>query len=193
VEKISTTVARLGFKRFDYVPVTSERSALYALSDFQYRRLIQDLDRQAEEVIHNSKNGRSGTNIRIIDMLHKLRSPHKKSFYCGAAKSFMAVSTTGNLYPCHRFVGRADWIIGNIEGIWNDRYADNFTISGIASKTCETCWARYLCGGGCMYDNFVFSGNLFQPDPRNCAEIKHRIEMAIYVCDRLNEIEKYIE
>ena len=57
----------------------------------------------------------------------------------------------------------------------------------MVSSKCTSCWARFLCGGGCLHDNYIYSGYMAQPDPRFCKEIKRRIEMAIYVYDVLKK------
>ena len=34
---------------------------------------------------------------------------------CGAGREYMAVTPEGDLYPCHQFVGREQYRIGNLD------------------------------------------------------------------------------
>ena len=37
---------------------------------------------------------------------------------------------------------------------------------------CRHCWARYLCGGGCFYENLGHTGHMHRPDPLYCLQVK---------------------
>jgi len=52
---------------------------------------------------------------------------------------------------------------------------------------CKDCWARFLCGGGCMHQSYLTFGDLFRPDPAECALNKHLIELAIWFYAELKE------
>lgn len=70
--------------------------------------------------------------------------------FCGAGKSFLVVDARNNLYTCPWVVGKAEEKVGqgaNLDGKALDAYAEPL----IEKNKCQSCWARFLCGGGCMY------------------------------------------
>lgn len=69
---------------------------------------------------------------------------------CGAGHEYMAVSPEGDLYPCHQFVGREKYRVGNVtDGIIDFDIVKQFRNAHIYNKEkCGCCWARFHCGGG---------------------------------------------
>ena len=55
---------------------------------------------------------------------------------------------------------------------------------------CRGCWARYLCGGGCFYDNKAHTGDMRQPDTLDCTEKKAMFEGLIHVYCQLDDEDK---
>jgi uncharacterized protein len=184
-KNISQKLRKTGFRRYDYAPVTAHKSTLFALSDAEYGRLYDDLERQADDLIDNYEADGPGAALRIWDTLLSLKSYNKKYHGCGAGRSLLAISSSGKIYPCHRFVGNDRMCFGEISALdygMQDKFLD--VRSGLSDE-CKSCWARSNCGGGCLQNNYVHSGHIKKPDPRYCKEIKRRIEMAIYVYDIL--------
>ncbi len=33
---------------------------------------------------------------------------------------------------------------------------------------CETCWARYLCGGTCLYNSIISRNSIYKVDETEC-------------------------
>lgn len=182
---ISQRLRETGFKRYDYAPVTADKSALFALSNAEYSRLCFDLERQADELISKFDTQGPGAGMRIWDMISSLKSHRKRYSGCGAGRNLMAVSSTGVIYPCHRFVGNNTLAFGDIYNFDSGKQKLFLENRSQVSAKCISCWARFMCGGGCLHDNYIYSGHMAQPDPRFCKEIKRRIEMAIYVYDVL--------
>ena len=55
---------------------------------------------------------------------------------------------------------------------------------------CSECWARYLCGGGCIYDHLVRSGSIAKPDAVSCRQMRFAAELAIHVHCELSEADR---
>jgi len=51
-----------------------------------------------------------------------------------------------------------------------------YRINVYDSPECDTCWARFLCGGVCHWRSYVTSGYLSRPTERKCMEIKSILE-----------------
>ena len=73
---------------------------------------------------------------------------------CGAGAGYLSVSAEGGLYGCHRVVGDPKFRFGDLAEGPNDRArADHLALRHVdRQEPCRSCWARYLCGGGCYHE-----------------------------------------
>jgi len=113
---------------------------------------------------------------------------------CGAGREYMAVTPNGDLYPCHQFVGREGFRLGNVtRGPAAPDGSDPAAPTGSAlgrrvgglwlgaKPACRSCWARYRCSGGCHANGHGATGSLLEPDPLGCALLKTRTEVSLYL------------
>lgn len=99
----------------------------------------------------------SGKRYPFANMVSALREIHKgthRPYPCGAGGPYLGVSADGDLFACHRFVNDERGHLGSMRGgvdagkqaRWlDDRHVDR-------QEPCRSCWARYLCGGGCHHE-----------------------------------------
>ncbi len=150
------------------------------------------MEADAEELLKNVKsrntenlkkqkiNGLSVT--RLGDFLNK----QKKYFGCGAGKAFVGVSNVGDVFLCHRFVGMDGYRLGNIFD--RDLERDVYQESPIKiSKKCYTCFARYICGGGCYHENLGSTGSVLEPSESYCRMMQRSVELVAYVSSQLSD------
>ena len=108
---------------------------------------------------------------------------------CKACHGGVLVDVNGAIYPCHRFGGMKEWVIGNIaSGLNYDRcrrfwYEYRKCLSG----SCETCWAWSICKGPCAWELASPDGTLSSP-VRFCSYRKAKVESAAcaYVLNKQN-------
>jgi len=100
---------------------------------------------------------------------------------CGAGYEYVAVTTEGEIFPCHQLVGRQEFSMGSIrDGIHRKDLMTRFCMSRVPMKPdCVSCWARYLCGGGCHARAAYSTGDLLRPDSLSCEFMKKRLEHAL--------------
>ena len=48
-------------------------------------------------------------------------------------------------------------------------------------KTCDTCFAKFICSGGCSANNYHYNGDIDVPYGITCAMMKKRIECAMHI------------
>ena len=110
---------------------------------------------------------------------------------CGAGHEYFAVDVNGDLYPCHQFVGRDKYRLGNVfDGIVDEKLPAYFRGSNVLTKDkCRECWARFFCSGGCHANAELFNGDIRKPYDLGCEIQKKRLECAIAVQAML-EMEK---
>ena len=112
----------------------------------------------------------------------------RRYFFCWRAMSMVAVAANGDIYPCHRFVGAPGFRMGNVHT--GEFSREEFLRSPVVENPeCTSCWARYMCGGGCQHDNAA-TGDPMRPDPRGCADRRACIEYAIHAVDGLSDADR---
>ena len=86
--------------------------------------------------------------------LHEIHRGTHRPYPCGAGAGYLSAGTEGGLFACHRFVDDADFAMGNLRtGSDRARRAAHLERSHVdRMEPCRTCWARYLCGGGCYQE-----------------------------------------
>lgn len=81
------------------------------------------------------------------------RGTHRP-YPCGAGAGYLGVSAEGDLAACHRFVGDEDGAMGSVtRGVDKAKRAAWLGERHVhRQEPCRSCWARYLCGGGCHHE-----------------------------------------
>ena len=120
--------------------------------------------------------------------VYRIMERSRQVYRCGAGKSGVYVDTNGLLYPCAHFIGKSRWHIGILETGIEDEKRDLFFSQHVdLRKGCRTCWARYLCGGGCYYQAVLANGAIDQPDRAKCGLVRHLASEAIRLVGELSE------
>jgi uncharacterized protein len=131
-----------------------------------YRR--NEVERLFEAVGKRSLD--AGTPSPPLALLSDLATGRKRHVACGAGRGMRAISATGDVYPCHRFVGREEFKFGGI-GDYRAVSMNEYHRTVVDTMpVCRACWLRYLCGGGCLYHNRALAGDMRMPDPIRCRE-----------------------
>ena len=99
----------------------------------------------------------AGERYPFANMIQALREIHRgthRPYPCGAGAGYLGVSANGELAACHRFVDDARGAMGTLEGgIDRARQAAWLVDRHVHHQSpCKSCWARYLCGGGCHHE-----------------------------------------
>lgn len=99
----------------------------------------------------------AGERYAFANMLNAMREIGKgthRPYPCGAGAGYLGVSAEGNLFACHRFVDDDAGAMGSLAlGVDVNRQNDWLRDRHVHRQSpCNTCWARYLCGGGCHHE-----------------------------------------
>src|SRR5262249_7145371 len=96
---------------------------------------------------------RQGLPLRLTNLAVALKQLHRGAaspYPCGAGGGYFSVAATGRWYACHRAIGKADYELGTSDDLDHERRRDFLRRRHVhAQPECGSCWARYLCSGGC--------------------------------------------
>jgi uncharacterized protein len=176
-------LADLGFREISIEPVVGNDGD-YLLKEEDLRVLFEQYGRIAAEYLRRKKTGENPFRFYHFNMdIYHGPCIYKRLWACGAGRDYLAVTPSGEIYPCHQFVGQSQFLMGNIfDGRLNDDVIDLLKETHVFSKDeCSTCWARYFCSGGCNANNFLINGDMKKPYHITCELQKKRIEYAIYL------------
>ncbi len=179
----------LGFDKISVEPVVAKDEEKYALKKEHVDILKKEYEKLAEYYIESYKS--KDRRFQFFHFNIELEGGpciYKRSIGCGAGTEYVAVTPSGDLYPCHQFVGNEEFIIGNVEeGITNRALADKFKNVSVNDKpACRDCWAKYFCSGGCHANAYNFNKDFTVPYDVGCELEKKRIECAIYLKAKIN-------
>lgn len=158
-------------------------------------RLFKMMELEAEEWLKLVKNKdyKALANLRsgnlyegIFFLLHNI----KAHFPCQGGTTYAAVSCSGDVYPCQRFVGLDKYKLGNVfseENVKREQY--NIPPRKFVKK-CAACFAKYYCAGGCKYTNAASSGSIFKPSGYYCRVKRHELELSAYIYCNLGQQEE---
>jgi len=156
----------------DFVFAYSEKS-----SDLN-QRFIDDLS-QIAKLAYQAGGEKKLRQIKTFDLYFRLLDNQQRlENFCGAGKTYLMVDAKNRLYTC-------PWDVGiNQESVGHDEQYDmakltNYSKSLIELNNCQTCWARHLCGGGCMHINREHTGDKHKKNSLFCKRTRSLILVAI--------------
>ena len=174
-------MADLGFKELSMEPVVCKPTEEYALTDEHLPTLLEQYELLAKEMIARRGTDKEFTFYHYMLDLENGPCIYKRITGCGSGTEYMAVTPTGELYPCHQFVGDKDYLLGNIyDGVTNTQKVDEFKMcNAYAKDECKDCFARLYCSGGCAANSYHSTGSVNGVYEYGCKLFKKRIECAI--------------
>lgn len=126
-------------------PVFSEES----FADFQME-MIACGEKARSELLARRRFPFSNFETALSEIHRGTHRPYP----CGAGAGYMSVSAKGEYFACHRLVDDTDFHFGNIlSGLESEKRASHLAKKHVdQQEPCRSCWARYLCGGGCYHE-----------------------------------------
>ncbi len=173
----------LGFNKVSVEPVVGSPTDEYALREEDLPRLEEEYEKLTRFYIESAQKGRPFSFFHFDIDLDGGPCLPKRLSGCGAGNEYLSVTPKGDLYPCHQFIGREDFLLGNVfTGIKESHICDEFRRAYVYNKPkCAECWARFYCGGGCHANAHLTNGNIFEPYELGCALMKKRLECALLI------------
>lgn len=142
----------------------------------QYLQQMQSLAKVAYE---NGGLTELAKFTQFRNTLARLEAQTRSHSYCGAGKSLLQIDTSHKLYPCNWFMGDESEVVGQDTELDSKKW-DHYSPELNQLNNCNSCWARHLCGGGCMAVHKEASGNKHSKDPLFCQRSRGLSAEAIY-------------
>ena len=184
------SMAKEGFDILSMEPVVA-KDADYAILKSDLPRIFAEYDKLVDAYLQYKSKGKGFFFFHFNMDLSNGPCVAKRLSGCGAGHEYYAVAANGDMYPCHQFVGRNKYLLGNVfDGVKNTDLPQYFRNCHVLNKEkCRDCWARFFCSGGCHANADLFNGDIYKPYEIGCELQKKRLECAIAV-QAINNMEK---
>lgn len=175
-------MADLGFKETSIEPVVIATDADYKLRDDDIDYLCNQYEKLSLEMLKRRKQGKPFNFYHYNIDLNGGPCIYKRVSGCGTGTEYLAVTPTGDLYPCHQFVSDDDFKLGDVfTGITNIKKQNIFREGNnlYTRNACKNCFAKFYCSGGCSANNYHYNGDIDKVHEFSCKLHRKRIECAI--------------
>jgi uncharacterized protein len=140
-----------GFAEVGVSPVRSSPDPSLALRGEDWDVFRREMVRAAEAQRARLLRGETPTFSNLATALKQLHAGYCKPLPCGSAASYISLSARGEYFTCHRTIDDRRFALGSLETGVSDSARQEFLRARHVDlqEPCASCWARYLCGGGC--------------------------------------------
>ncbi len=172
----------LGFDQISVEPVVGPETDDYSIRPQDIAKLEQSYERLMKTMLE--KRGKKEGSFNFFHFMLDLDNGPcaiKRLKGCGSGNEYVAITPDGEIYPCHQFVGNEQFIMGTVDtGITQTELKQEFADANLFNKpTCQECWAKLFCSGGCNANNFAFEKTMLEPHKLSCELERVRLECAI--------------
>lgn len=153
--------------------------------------LDAEFDKQLDRWIERVKRGDPLRNDPCFASLRAIHKPEKTPapmLQCGVCRGCTTVGVDGSLYPCHRYVGNANWVVGDVwRGVSAEKHEAYLRGYFTTKGKCESCWAVRWCGGMCPWYVSTRDGGFAPPPDHRCDALKRSIVRSAWLYERVRE------
>ena len=148
------TFIAAGFHSVGFSPMLSAPTGEGEMQSEDLELMLGEMIDCGREFERASRGGRRYPFANMVNAMREIHRGTHRPYPCGAGAGYLGVSAEGELSACHRFVGDEDGAMGSLDdGVDLTRQADWLAARHVhRQEPCRSCWARYLCGGGCHHE-----------------------------------------
>ena len=170
-------LADLGFRHVSVEPASGPLDDPFAIKEEDLAKVEEEYEKLARELMGRKDVNFFHFNVDLAQgpcVIKRLRG-------CGAGCEYVAVTPDGDIFPCHQFVGKEEYRMGNVfDGSFDMDISGKFADQNIYTRpACRECWARFYCSGGCSASNLLVNGDISLSNEVACEMERKRLECAI--------------
>jgi uncharacterized protein len=147
-------VLSLGFDSAGFSPVLVSPDPAQAFQPADFDWLLEGMMGCGQKAVASILEGRPYPFSNLETALQEIARGTHRPYPCGAGAAYLSVNAEGNLYACHRLVDDPTQQFGDVwKGSNVASRATHLAARHVdRQEPCRSCWARYLCGGGCYHE-----------------------------------------
>ena len=144
----------LGFHSIGFSPMLSSPTGRGEMDAAALAVMLDQMIACGEEFERQVVSGERYPFLNMVNAMTELHKGTHKPYPCGAGAGYLGVSAEGDLFACHRFVNDAAGAMGNLAAGPDERRRRQWLMERHVHRQepCRSCWARYLCSGGCHHE-----------------------------------------
>lgn len=176
-------LADYGFKQLSMEPVVTDERDSYALRREDLPEIFAEYGRLAAAYLERWGTEKEFNFFHFMLDLTGGPCLPKRVTGCGAGNEYVAVTPTGEIYPCHQFVGEEGACMGSVlTGEFDTAAQARYKACNVLTKEkCRECWAKYYCSGGCAANAYHYNGDIYKPYDLACEMECKRVECALAI------------
>jgi uncharacterized protein len=144
----------LGFHSVGFSPMLAAPHRRLELQSAELGEMLAQMILCGRKFEAETLAGRPYPFSNLAEALVQLHRGTHRPYSCGAGAGYFGVSADGGIFACHRFVEDPAGALGDVEN-GPDRSKQEAWLADRhvhRQEPCQSCWARYLCGGGCHHE-----------------------------------------
>lgn len=144
----------LGFLRVGFSPMLSSPTGRGQMQKADLEVMLQQMIACGKEFEQRVLSQDPYPFTNMMSAMQEIHNGTHRPYSCGGGGHYFGVSAEGHLYACHRFVDEPMGLMGSVaEGVDRERQGKWLQERHVHfQEPCNSCWARYLCGGGCHHE-----------------------------------------
>ncbi len=144
----------LGFHSVGFSPLLRAPNGEHELDGAGLAAMLDEMVRCGTEFERRVIAGDRYPFANAVNAMREIHRGTHRPYPCGAGAGYLGVSADGALAACHRFVGDEEGALGDLAaGVDRERQARWLHDRHVhRQEPCRSCWARYMCGGGCHHE-----------------------------------------
>jgi uncharacterized protein len=147
-------VIGMGFDDVGFAPVLVSPTPTLAFAAADFTRFLQQMILCGSRSLNEALAGRRYPFGNFETAMHEIHRGAHRPYPCGAGAAYLSVNAEGELFACHRLIDDPSFAMGDVQqGPRHERRVAHLRDSHVdRMEPCRSCWARYLCGGGCYHE-----------------------------------------